>query len=397
MLARLKAEFSRYFFMTAPANSYAKTFYETFGIYSKSRNVVSEIIDGRLYLTSMPLISPLKKATQIQVPEQAGAILVISSIDIAELATSPLLLEPDAPKIKYHVLAMQDATALVGSIDQVFETLHLMSAFADNKYPIIIHCYSGVGRSAMITALHIAHRYLLGDAMIKGLIDEKEKLDVNSSNYIKDLYKVVSKLVLSRRDCCQFDAEIRNDFAAKVLTELNTRILAGKRDLEARDTDYQFLASFVQTRECKVLQHYFYHSMQTHYSYVKGIVPSITAQLGASLPVAEIIDPKKFLQNFFEGFLSNEAGWYQQLLDTVRNERSDSLAPNLLEQFCNASDGTATEEKQQLQRTERREMLNGILNVMIQLAIQFPNAAYSQQVLASLKLEAVNEKLLSLK
>jgi hypothetical protein len=61
MFARLKAEFSRYFFMTAPANSYARTIYETFGLYSKSREVASAIIEGRVYLTNLPLNSPFTR------------------------------------------------------------------------------------------------------------------------------------------------------------------------------------------------------------------------------------------------------------------------------------------------------------------------------------------------
>jgi predicted protein tyrosine phosphatase len=396
MFARLKAEFSRYFFMTAPANSYARTIYETFGLYSKSREVASAIIEGRVYLTNLPLNSPFTRTSLNELPENENSALVVSCIDLGELAASPLLHEPDAPKIKYHVLAMQDATAVVGSIDQIFETLQLMSSFADQKKPILIHCYSGVGRSAMMTAIHIAHRYLLGDELVKTLIDEKAKLDVSSSHYIKELYEAVSKLfVLSKRDCCQFDAALRNELAAKVLTELHTQIQAGQLNIIARDDDYQFLSAFVQTPACKALQHYFYHSLLSQHSYVPAIVPVLVAQLGASKSAPEALDPKKMLQKFFDDFLLNEDGWYQQLLDVVRNEKSDrvdSRAPNALEQFCNVTSNAAEEEKQNVQSDERRQYLNGILDVMIELATKFPNSGYSQQILASLQLQVVADQ-----
>jgi hypothetical protein len=297
---------------------------------------------------------------------------------------------------------MQDATAVVGSIDQIFETLQLMSTFADQKKPILIHCYSGVGRSAMMTAIHIAHRYLLGDEMVKALIDEKAKLDVNSSHYIKELYEAVSKLfVFSKRDCCQFDAAQRNEQAAKVLTELHRRIQAGQLNVDARDDHYQFLAAFVQTRECKALQHYFYHSLQSQHFLLPAIVPVLVAQLGAGKSAPEDIDPKKMLQKFFDDFLLNKDGWYQQLCDVVRNEKSDrvdSHAPNALEQFCNFTSNAAAEEKQNSQSDERRQYLHGVLDVMIELATKFPNAAYSQQIQASLQLQvAANEQQISLK
>jgi hypothetical protein len=393
----LKAEFRRYFFMTAPTSSFARWGYETFGIYSINRDIASEIIKGRVYLTNLPLTlsSPFKRTTLAKQPEDKDDALVVSCIDIAELATSLILHEPDAPKIKYHVLAMQDVTAVVGSIDQIFETLQLMSTFADHKKPILIHCYSGVGRSAMMTAIHIAHRYLLGDETVKDLIDEKAKLDVTSSNYIKELYEAVSKLfVLSKRDCCKFDAADRNELAEQVLTELHSQIRAGKLKIAARDDDYQFLAAFVQTPECKKLQYYFYQSMQDQHSYVPAIVPVIAAQLGASKLAPEVMDAKKMLQKFFDDFLSNKAGWYQELLEAARNEKSDRLesrAPSALEQFCNFPSNAAAEEKQNSQSDQRRQYLNGILNVMIELAIQFPKAAYSMQIQASLQLQtAVN-------
>jgi protein-tyrosine phosphatase len=167
MKTTLEQEFGRYFFDTTCDKGSGFMGFAGFSFLNRgtSRNTVSSIIDNRVYLTAMP-----KKAhfQELANTHEENAVLVVSCSDIRELAKSgaDLLLEPSGKKIKYFVLAMADVSAEVGSTDQVYDALELMSQFSDQSKPILIHCREGVGRSAMMTALHLAHRYLRGDQAV---------------------------------------------------------------------------------------------------------------------------------------------------------------------------------------------------------------------------------------
>src|SRR5260221_7594869 len=104
---------------------------------------------------------------------------------------------------------MQDSTAHVGSPEQIYASLDLMLSFAIARKPIHIHCYSGVGRSAMMTATLLACLYLLDDKEVKACIDPNNQLDASSEDFIEQLYEASSMFILSKRRCCHFDSRER--------------------------------------------------------------------------------------------------------------------------------------------------------------------------------------------
>lgn len=373
MLARLKAEFSRYFLMNRSAprsNIGGMSMFSMLGRSSgHNRDEVSEILQDRLYLTNLPRTTPFSEDKEI--PDISDAALVVSCVDIAELAASPLLLEPNAKQIKYHVLAMEDCSAEVDSPKHIFDTLQLMSQFAENNKHILVHCFSGVGRSAMITALHIAHRYLLDDKTVKALIDSKKSsnpLNPADEDFVERLYKSAANCVLSKRSCCQFDST-KNNIAISILSALHKKIQL-HHPIITHEENYQFLADFVQSTEYKKLQHYFYHSGRRETSYSHKFNSSSRAESRYS------VNPQDILKEFFELFLSNDNTWYQQLVNAVRNESSGN---SRLYQYCNGSDASAK---------ERRDLLNGMLEIITLLAFKYPNALHSQQALTALEHEA---------
>jgi hypothetical protein len=293
--------------------------------------------------------------------------LVVSCLDISELAKSQLLLEPDAGQIKYHVLAMEDCTANVDTSRHIIDTLMLMSAFADSKKPILIHCFSGVGRSAMMTALHICHRYLLNDEVIKACIDRNAQINSASDNFIETLYYTVARHIISQRSCCQFDSAARNNKAINILRTLHD-LIKSNEPLVTHDENHQFLADFVQSAEYKKLQHSYYNNARKQ-SYYAGVSSSSVAASDA--------DPQQKIKEFLNSFLSNNDDWYQQLVNAVRNESTEE---NPLHQFCNSSAAGVVEE--------RCDLLRGILDIIIQLAFKYPEALHSQQALIALEREA---------
>jgi hypothetical protein len=367
MLNRLHTEFKRYFSMAPSSPLPGNAIRSMFGS-SRNRSALSEIIADRIFLCDLPGSA---KFAEVTVPNQTEAALFVSCIDIIELAESKILLEPHAPNIKYHVLAMEDSTAVVGSIDHIYDTLKLMSAFADNKKPILIHCYSGVGRSAMMTAIHIAHRYLLDDAVVKDYIDGK--LDPADKDFIKKLYRAATRLVSSERSCCQFNSSQREALAIEVLTELSRR-KSSPSETEQRDDSYQFLVALTQSAEFKKLNYYFFNALPSdHYN--------ATDISDAQKPV----DPRTMIKPFFNDFLLNKDGWYQQLIDAASSEPPNDNNQNPLYIFCNSPFGLLDKNKNKTVQ-KRRELINGILNIITRLATQYPEALYSEQVAASLAL-----------
>jgi protein-tyrosine phosphatase len=360
MQDRLKTDFRRYFFMGATAFRLGMpSIMPMFGgNRSTDRSDVSEIIKGRIYLANLPMTTKFQEKMNLQNNPNAG--LVVSCLDIRELAYSQLLLEPNAEKIKYHVLAMQNCTANVDTPRHIIDTLILMSEFADSKKPILIHCRSGVGRSAMMTALHICHRYLLNDEVIRAEIDSKTQLNPASENFIETLYKTVAGYVFSKRSCCQFGSE-RDNKAIDILSTLHDSIKLNQPLLN-HDENHQFLADFVQSSEYKKLQHYYYRNAKNQSYYADSSSSSLVAA-----------------KEFSQSFLSNDNDWYQQLVSAVRNE---SIEENPLHQFCNSSAAGAGVAE------ERRDLLRGILDIIIQLAFKYPQALHGQQALTALEKEA---------
>jgi hypothetical protein len=283
-----------------------------FGGGNGERSVVNEIVDGLVYLSNLPRNQPFSHYAMM--PLQNDSALVVSCVDMNELAKSGLLLEPHAGKVRYHVLPMLDVVAEVGHQDQIIDTLVLMSSFADRKKPIHIHCREGVGRSAMMTALHISLRYLLKDPIITECIDSfakisQTKLDSESGDFISDLYTVVSNYVQSKRPCCQFYDRNRNDLARKVLTEIQGRIKLGQPLVNAHDENYQFLAELTASAKFKALMH---HTCR-----------------GTSFQIATF-------NQFAELMLTNADGWYQQLDEVADGEILITKPDNLLVRYCYA-------------------------------------------------------------
>ncbi|CDZ78324.1 Dual specificity phosphatase, catalytic domain [Legionella massiliensis] len=334
----MRAKFERYFF-----KSYSVGFggFASLAFMGSDRGSLSTIVDDRIYLSNM------SNANQSQ------ASLIVSCVDIVELARSDLLLEPNRGNSRYHVLAMEDRTALTGCIDQIVDTILLMSEYADKELPIHIHCYAGVGRSAMMTAIHIAWRYMNNDPLIKKLVNSSlsNPLDPNSEKYITHLYTEACRFVKFKRSSCQFDDHGRAELAELVLSELKIR----KEAAPINDENYSFLAELVQSIAFKKLQHK-YFNQSSLYSYISYTTP-----------------PN--LCDFFDGFLSNNEGWYKQLFDALYSEDVDETNP--LYAFSS--------------NTEFYDCLEAVFLTMTKLAERYPNAQYSQMIREGLSLHQQKE------
>jgi len=350
-LLKLKQEFSRYFFSVnniGVRSGFGFGFGFGFGLLSGGdRNTVSTIIENRVYLSNLPSSTkpPFSWMENIN-NKEAHAALVVSCVDIKELAESGLLLEPSAKRIQYHVVAMQDVTAHVGCKDHIYDALAIMSHYADRNKPIHIHCYSGVGRSAMMTALHLVHRYLLNDPVIKACMDElfdmlemqNQKLNCDDKNYLQQLYDVAASFVSSKRKCCQFNNYERNELAMEILKEVQDKIKKGEALIGHRDENYYFLAELSQSCEFKKLQHYYYNSFMSN---------------------------QVFVDDFINNLLLDQKDWFRRLEIEIENIHA--------------------KKTENSPAVEWETILIGVKDVIIRLSEQWPKACYGKQVLASLK------------
>lgn len=264
-----RSDFQRYFFSEERQSSYGGMGASFLGGFMRGgggsdRDKVSEIIPDLVYLSNMPRRLPFGNR-HIDDSDEKKA-LVVSCADISELADSSLLEEPGSKAIQYHVVAMRDVTAEVGSLQQIYDALVLMSKFADEKKQIHIHCVSGVGRSAMMTALLIAYRYLQKDENIVKLIDAsiQSPLDPDSEDYLAKLYDAASKFVLRKRSCCQFYDPRRNKLALSVLGYIRECMQHDKPVTAEQDDGYRFMAALVQSAAFKKLQCYYYKQCYGH-------------------------------------------------------------------------------------------------------------------------------------
>ncbi|MCL9685127.1 protein-tyrosine phosphatase family protein [Legionella maioricensis] len=376
MQEKLEKEFSRYFFLFPQLRRRNNSFgFAMFG--GGNRDELSPIIPKLVYLGNLPRQLPF--APNIKLAETQDAGLVVSCVDLGELAESTLLLEPNSKNIKYHVVAMEDVTAKTGNLDQICDALHLMSAFADEKKPIHIHCYSGVGRSAMMTAAHLAHRYLMGDPVIKVYLDQAAlklgvKLEVEQEAFIPRLYKVSCKYVSSVRQCCQFDRQDRNEIAIKALTKLHEE---RKHGHSPYNDDYAFINALVQSASFKKLHHEYYNLL-SRYTYLPA-TPSSELSVNR-------IDLQQVIKQFFSAFILNKEDWYQQLADSVNEEAAFKNTP--LHQFCNSLPQGLNDEQQKSSMLKRRELLMELIETMNHLSLRYPMAQYSQPIIKAQELLA---------
>lgn len=315
----IKKYFIRYFFYTPIRMSSGGMGFFSLGSFgfNYNRSELSNIINKRIYLSNLPQ-SPFYTGN-IEMPEGDNGGLLVSCLDIEEL-NSNLLTEKHAPKIKYHILAMEDVTAKPGCMEQIIDTILLMSDFADKHKPIHIHCMQGVGRSAMITALFIAYRVLLKDPIVIDSLEDYKKELENEGLTMKSLFEIAFSYVQSRRSCCQWDKG-RADLAIRVLEVLQSESALN------RDKNYVFISSLVQMPGFKQLQAY-YHNTRRSNNWE---------------PVIQL----------FDCFILNQEGWCQQF-DTIRSQdivKQDSKLCSLIE--------TVMEE-------------------ITMLAKEYPDAAYSQ-------------------
>jgi hypothetical protein len=220
----------------------------------------------------------------------------------------------------------------------------------------------GVGRSAMMTALHIAHRYLLNDPVITARIDSfaRKKLNPDSETFIRELYDLVSNYVLSKRLCCQFYDETRNRLAREVLTTIQRRIQSQQAIVNEHDVNYQFLAALTVSAEFKRLMH--------------NICNGSSSQIHGYNQFANML-------------LANTANWYQQLCEVVDGETVESKPENVLVQsylpeMVSLSHIAAREAEN---NNARRLLFADFKAAVDRIALKFPEAQYSQLVTANLR------------
>lgn len=359
-----KQAFNRYFLAGGVNRGSGFGFGGFFGFgggSSGERNVVNEIVEGRVFLSNLPSKTPFSHYANLALEDDSA--LVVSCVDMSELAKSTLLLEPMSGKVRYHVLPMRDVVAEVGHQDQIFDTLALMSSFADRGMPIHIHCMHGVGRSAMMTALHIAHRYLLNDPEITDCIDSfaKAKLNPESETFIRELYDLVSNFVLSKRLCCQFYDETRNKLAREVLTAIQRRIKLQQPIVNEHDVNYQFLAELTMSAEFKRLMH--------------NICNGSSSQIHRYNQFANML-------------LANAGNWYQQLCEFVDGETVESKPENVLVQSYQPEMMSHLAAREAENNNARRRLFADFKAAVDRIALKFPEAQYSQPVTANLRQES---------
>jgi hypothetical protein len=214
----------------------------------------------------------------------------------------------------------------------------------------------------MMTAAHLAHRYLLGDPDIQFLIDNcllksKIKLDPDGGDFIFHLYQASCKYVHSMRDCCQFNHKDRHDIAIKALTILYKEKKGQLK--QPYDDNYAFINALVQSAAFKKLHHEYYNDLGKFYE-----------------SSTNAIDLKVIIKKFFASFIVNKDNWYQQLMNAVNEQ--EEFKNNPLDQFCRASQLGLNEEQQKVSITDRRKLLTDLIETMNDLSLKFPTAEYSQ-------------------
>ncbi len=372
MQAKLEKEFKRYFFLSS--ESRGQSLFSGFSMFSRGgseRGEVSEIIPQRVYLSNLPRKSPFSQ--QVKIADIPNGALVVSCNDFFELAESDLLLEPNSKNIKYHVVAMQDATAITGTPEHICDALRIMAKFAQEKKPIHIHCLSGVGRSPMMTALHIAHLYLLGDPQVKELLTSfvaqgKIELDPERDNFISELYTLSTRVVAKKRPCCQFNSREREQIAIEVLTQLHKEIKAGQLN-PPHDINYEFINSLVQSASFKKLHYEYYNLLRNTY---------FPANQSSELEPTDYINLRKAIKRFFVDLIHNKEGWYQQLTNALDEGKLALNSP--IEQFCTCLPRRDKIE-QEKSISKRRVLLEDLITTLDQLSLDFPESEFSKQII----------------
>jgi hypothetical protein len=181
-------------------------------------------------------------------------------------------------------------------------------------------------------------------------LDPHNKLNPNNESFVGDLYRAASRHVLSVRTFCQFKDERRVAIALTALKNIRACVQQ-QQPLVSLNKDQQFLMDFVQSAAFKKIQHYFFNNM---FGYVDYAISAVSSSLQD--------DSQNLLRDFFQAFLVNKEGWYAR--------------------FCAAV-------------PDRRELFHKLLDTVIELAHEYPQALHSQQVLAALEQEAELEDSLS--
>lgn len=380
ILTTLKDEFKRYFdFTDSLASSSGHAFSGLFRS-SDDRESLSEIVAGLIYL------GPLSKYHKfMQKVENSHGALIISCIDIRELARSSLLSDLQSSKVRHHLLPMEDRTATVGSNDHIYDALKIMSEFTAQKKPIFIHCREGVGRSPMITVIYIALLYMMNNPDIRSCIDGYKannltQLNPDSEEYVENIYLAVMDYIKkTKRHCCQFNEPARHTLAREVLKALHQQNKIGQLMRSSRDENYRFLSTLVQSPQFKNLQQYC--TSLRHWDCVNIYGPETTANSDSQAPnIVAIIDPLKCIVNFSNSFLLNQTGWYKQLQNALSDVQSVlDNTNNPLYQFCNFVANLRGEDQNAI-KAKRRKLISELIDVIRQLATSYPQALFSQTV-----------------
>lgn len=339
MLKKLWKDFSRFFFHTPVQRTFGMNFGSFgFNLFSRpeGREQISEIVKDSLYLSNFPR-TPLPSHGIVE--EQSA--LVVSCVDLKEMMRSDFLLEPDN-KFKYHVLPMEDVTAEPGCIEHIIDSILLMSDFVDKGKKIHVHCMQGVGRSAMITAIFLAYRYMKNDKTATDSLAPylSTPLDINDEQYVEKLYKAACNYVSSKRPCCQFNDMDRLTRAIEVLKQLK------ENPEQKRDESYSFLTQFVHSKPFKRLVHSYFRNFDSDINNLEQVTVL-----------------KSNLRDFFDSLLLNKAGWYAQLQQASTEDCPDT---NPLVYLSLSK--------------ENRLLLCNLLNIINELITDFPNAEYSKQI-----------------
>lgn len=343
MFEKQEQRFNRFFFPSFVVKSIGFNGFGEFsglgGLFNQSaRNVLSEVIKDSIYLGNFPKSPFASFPLSSQEPNSA---LLVSCLDLEEMANSKLLLEPDA-RLKYHILPMEDVTANPGCIEHIIDTIRLMSEFAMQGKKIHVHCFQGVGRSAMMTAIFLAYRYMLQDETVQTCLNPflKSPLNIENNEYIVQLYNAACKLVSSQRPCCQFDSRERFKLAITVLQQLK------ENPEPKRDENYSFLAQLVQSRPFKKLTYLYFNDFNHK-----------TNELENSQR------DKENIRQFFTSFLLNKDEWYTQLA-----------------QACLDDCPPATPLSALSQHQELRELFVDLCELFNELSEVIPNSEYSKPV-----------------
>jgi len=282
--------------------------------------------------------------------------------------------------VEHYWLPMDDNTVKKDlNLFVVTDLLFKLMEFAELGLPSLIHCKSGIGRSANIELMHVCHRYLRGHKEVVDRLDELYvpskfvlmrssqnnvgNTEVTLSDYMKNENIALSSRLEQLISCAarHIDGERhivhlgkeRQEYCLEVLEYLHPIIKAGKDNMESRPPNYRFIADLVQSIAFKNL-----------------IIDLGTVNMSTGQRAKDV-------KAFFQRLMHNDEGWYSELKNAA-NQKDNKKGFLTHYVDCHPLGKTAD---QHIKGNARRQQLVIVLQCTVdKLAVKYSGSCYAKTV-----------------